>query len=288
VPDAFPIQSVSDTARWVAMYRAHESERKDAIFHDPFARTLAGPEGAAILKAIPRGRQTSWPLVVRTAVFDEVVLRYVREQGATAVLNLAAGLDARPWRLPLPESLRWVDVDFAPMLDYKRQAIGDAPSKCRYEARPADLRDPAARRALFAGFAVTERVLVVAEGLLIYLDEPEVAALARDLASNAAFRWWLIDYVSPPLLKRLQKTWGQTLGRGNAPLKFAPTQGVRYFAPLGWNEREFHSTWADAKRLRRRMPSAWLYDLLIGMAPPHKQRAMQRFAGNVVLERAPV
>jgi len=286
MPDAFPIQSVSDTARWVAMYRAHESERKDAIFHDPFARKLAGPEGETILRAIPRGRQTSWPLVVRTAVFDEIVLRYVKDEGASAVLNLAAGLDARPWRLPLPPSLRWVDVDFAPMLEYKRQAIGDATPNCRYEARAADLRDPAERRTLFASFAVTERVLVVTEGLLVYLEEPEVAALARDLAANPAFCWWLIDYMSPPLLKRLQKTWGQTLGRGNAPLKFAPAQGIRYFAPLGWNEREFHSTWMDAKRLRRRMPFAWFYDLLIGMAPPERQMATARFAGNVVLERA--
>ena len=44
-----PVDNVSDTARWVAWYRALETERPDAIFRDPFARRLAGPEGEAIV-----------------------------------------------------------------------------------------------------------------------------------------------------------------------------------------------------------------------------------------------
>jgi O-methyltransferase involved in polyketide biosynthesis len=36
------IEHISDTARWVAFYRAMETERPDAIFRDPFARQLAG------------------------------------------------------------------------------------------------------------------------------------------------------------------------------------------------------------------------------------------------------
>ncbi len=39
------IRNVSDTALWVAMYRAMESERADALFYDPYARVLAGERG---------------------------------------------------------------------------------------------------------------------------------------------------------------------------------------------------------------------------------------------------
>ena len=96
-----PIRNVSDTASWVAIYRAMESERPDALFDDPYARRLGGERGEAIVKALPRGASMSWPMVVRTAVMDEIVLRCVHE-GAATVLNLAAGLDARPYRLALP------------------------------------------------------------------------------------------------------------------------------------------------------------------------------------------
>src|SRR4029450_826093 len=97
-----PIDHISDTARWVAFYRAMESERPDAIFHDPFARRLAGEQGEAIVDAMHQGRAFSWPMVVRTAVMDEIILRSIEQDGVLGVLSLAAGLDARPWRLPLP------------------------------------------------------------------------------------------------------------------------------------------------------------------------------------------
>src|SRR5690348_16508298 len=99
--DPSPIRNVSDTALWVAIYRAMESERRDAIFHDPYARRLGGERGEAIVRSMPGGAATAWPMIVRTAVMDEIVLRCV-QAGAKTVLNLAAGLDARPFRLDLP------------------------------------------------------------------------------------------------------------------------------------------------------------------------------------------
>ena len=105
-PPQDQIRNVSDTARWVAFYRAMESERPDAIFRDPFARRLAGEEGEAIVEAMPKGRQFAWPMIVRTAVLDELILRAIERDGVDTVLNLAAGLDTRPYRLPLPGSRR--------------------------------------------------------------------------------------------------------------------------------------------------------------------------------------
>ena len=283
---ALAIRNVSDTAIWVATYRAQESERPDALFHDPYARRLIGERGEQMTRSLKGGRRMSWPMVVRTVVFDEFVMRAVRDEGADTVLNLAAGLDARPWRLPLPQSLHWFDVDLPDMLSYKQRLLeGEAP-KCRYETRAVDLRDAEARRALISEVgAGSRKTLVVTEGLLIYLAPEAVAALGRDLAAPPSFRWWLIDIASPGLVERLKKTWGRTLDRANAPFLFAPAEGTRFFEPLGWREREFRSVWEDSKRLKRRMPGAWIYDLLGLLAPPERRELMRRFAGNVLLER---
>ena len=95
--DAVPL--LGDTALWVALYRALESERPDAIFHDPYARRLAGDRAERIMETLPKAKTWGWPMVVRTAVMDELILKAVA-QGSGTVLNLAAGLDARPYRLP--------------------------------------------------------------------------------------------------------------------------------------------------------------------------------------------
>jgi O-methyltransferase involved in polyketide biosynthesis len=68
------IESISDTARWVAVYRAMETARPDAIFRDPFAARLAGEKGEAIVDNMKRGRAMAWAMIVRTAVFDETIL----------------------------------------------------------------------------------------------------------------------------------------------------------------------------------------------------------------------
>ena len=97
-----PIRNVSDTALWVAVYRAMESERRDALFQDPYARRLAGARGEAIVASIPSGRSLSWPLVVRTVVIDEIVQRCVRE-GVRCVLDLGVTLgDGTAGLLALP------------------------------------------------------------------------------------------------------------------------------------------------------------------------------------------
>ena len=220
-----PIENVSDTARWVAVYRAMESERPDALFHDPFARRLAGDKGNEIVRTMKDGRSMAWAMIVRTQVIDEILIAEIASDGIDQVLNLAAGLDARPWRLALPASLRWVDVDLPEILRYKVETIGDAKPKCAYEAIATDLTDATARRNLFARIgAQSSRTLVLSEGLLIYLSEVDVGALASDLHAVPTFARWVIDLASPRLLKMMMKSWGKAVESGNAPFKFASAE----------------------------------------------------------------
>ena len=281
-----PIQHISDTARWVALYRAMESDRRDALFRDPYARRLAGERAERILAGMKRGREWAWPMIVRTAVMDELILRAIDRDGVMTVLNLAAGLDARPYRLPLPPSLRWVEVDFPDVIAYKQEQLAVERPVCVLEQVGADLTDVARRRALFAEIGGAGRpVLVVTEGLLIYLTREQVAALADDLAAQPSFRWWLLDIASPGLLKMLEKTWGRAVAAGNAPFQFAPAEGTAFFAPHGWREAEFRSTWEEALRLKRTMRLAWLWQLIGRLYPKHKREEARRFAGMVMLER---
>src|SRR5487761_2097855 len=97
-PRPMPIEHISDTARWVAVYRAMETARPDAIFRDPYARRLAGDRGDDIVDTMKQGRAMAWAMIVRTAVFDEIILDTIARHGVDTIVNLAAGLDARPWR----------------------------------------------------------------------------------------------------------------------------------------------------------------------------------------------
>ena len=279
---ASPIRNVSDTALWVAIYRAQESERPDALFQDPYARRLGGARGQAIVDSMPHGRSLAWSLVVRVAVMDEVILRCVRN-GACAVLNLAAGLDARPYRLDLPPDLLWLHVDMPEMVDYFRGHMAQETPRCRLEFIPADLRDAQRRRDVFAQAAQHGPLLVITEGLLIYLEADDVGALSRDLHDVAGARWWLSDLASPALLRFLATNWGQAVQQGNAPFRFGPREGTAFFAPYGWREAEFHSTWDEAWRLNRKPRLARLWRAL-GWLQPRKREAGRRMSSIVLMQ----
>ena len=278
------ISNVSDTARWVATYRAMETERPDAIFRDPFARRLAGEKGEEIVRGLPEGRRMAWPMVVRTAVMDEIIMREVGA-GVTQVLNLAAGLDARPWRLQLPPGLQWVDVDLAGILDQKLEILAGERTVCQYEPVRMDLSEDAPRRALFARIGnLGRRTLVVTEGLLIYLPPESVAGLARDLAAQPSFALWLTDLASPDLLKMMEKNWAPVVREGGAPFRFGPAEGTRFFEPVGWREAEYRSTFDEGIRLKRTMRFAAFWRLMGRLMPKERQEAFKRFSGIVLLK----
>jgi O-methyltransferase involved in polyketide biosynthesis len=167
------------------------------------------------------------------------------------VINLAAGLDTRPYRMDLPSSLKWIEVDLPGMMDYKEEILGKEKPRCALERVRLDLADIAGRRALFQELGRNaRRVLVVTEGLLVYLTRDEVSALGRDLAAQSSFRDWAIDLCSPGLLKTLQKNLGG-LSEAGSPLKFGPEEGPEFFTQDGWKAVEVYSMLKTAAQIKR-------------------------------------
>jgi methyltransferase (TIGR00027 family) len=282
------LRNVSDTAHWVAIYRAMESERQDALFRDPFARQLGGQRGEDILRVMPRGAATAWPMIVRTQIFDEILLSHLdptSDEPVDTVLNLAAGLDARPYRLPLPPTLRWVEADLPDILEYKESILGSQKPCCNLERFRVDLSQEGPRREFFQRLGESSRrVFVITEGLIVYLAPDAVSGLARDLASQPTFHWWLTDVASPDLLKRMNKVWGKVLEAAQAPFRFGPLEGVEFFKSYGWQARDIHPIWDEARRLRRQPKGAWFFEMMARVMPAKAREKMRRLSQFVLFE----
>jgi methyltransferase (TIGR00027 family) len=273
------VRNISDTARWAAVFRARETQRADALFRDPYAERLAGKMGVDIANTLPEGNSHAWAWVARTYLFDQFITREI-EQGTDMVLNLAAGLDARPYRMSLPSSLQWIEVDLPEILAYKEGILANEKPVCALERVRTDLSDTGARRALFANLnRRANRVLILTEGLLIYFSAEEVAALARDFAASLHFERWILDLASPGLLRRMQRTTGKQLSKVGAPFKFAPPEGPAFFTPHGWEPLEVKGLLKTATRFKR--PPFFLR--LLGRLPEQKGPAGNRPWSGVCL-----
>ncbi len=240
------IGHVSDTARWVAIYRALESARPDALFRDELAAVLAGEQASALAQSrmLPRGARDHWPTVVRTRLVDDLILGAL-DRGCDRVINLAAGLDTRPFRLRLPAEIRWYEADLPNLVAYKQSRLEGRQARCERIAVPLDITDAAATAEFLAEACVGARApLVVTEGLLPYLQTHQVLVLSEQLRTVGA-RWWVMDHWSPAMLRMVNLTMGRELG--SARWTFAATLG--FFR--GWSTETARSTFQAAAQWGR-------------------------------------
>jgi methyltransferase (TIGR00027 family) len=196
------ITHVSDTALMVAACRALESESPDGFVHDAFAARLAGERGMAMLRGLPQPEMMRFGIGVRSHFMDELLLEALASKTIATVLSVGCGLDTRPWRLELPPDLRWIEVDFADMLDYKDALMSAEIPQCRRERLTADVNDAAQRRTIYAA-AGPAPALMVTEGLLMYLPAGTVEALAAEAWQENGIVHWMSDITTTAFAKAI-------------------------------------------------------------------------------------
>jgi O-methyltransferase involved in polyketide biosynthesis len=136
--------------------------------------------------------------------------------------------------------------------------------------------------------AAADKVLVITEGLLIYLEPDEVRSLATDLGQPAAFKRWLLDLASPDLIRMLaRRSKGNFLKNQDVQFKFAPAEHVEFFRPSGWMAAEYRSVMAEARRLKRfEIPLPLrLISIVVTALVAGQREKIRRFSGIVALER---
>lgn len=281
------IKNVSDTAFWIAHYRALESQRTDALFHDPLAGVLAGDRGKTIAAAMPRDFVTAWTVVIRTCIIDDYVRSAIRE-GVDTVLNLGAGLDTRPYRMDVPEHLVWVEADYPRVIELKEERLSNKRPRCRMERLKLNIADISERRKVFARIdGQAERMLVLTEGVVPYLSVQEAGSLADDLKELNHACYWIVDYFAPEIMKYRERH-GMNRRMQNAPFKFAPKDWFGFFGEHGWQCKEVRYLADEAERLRRPIKLPPLVKAILKVrglfASGERRAAFRKFVGYVMLE----
>jgi methyltransferase (TIGR00027 family) len=279
------IRSVSDTARWVAFHRATESERPDAVFRDPFARKLAGERGERIARVL---HQNDWAITTRTYLFDQAIRELLAREPLEMVINLAAGLDSRPYRMELPPSLQWAEIDLPEIMDGKRQILANDRPVCRLEIHVENLADLPRRRAIFSELnSRAQTVMVMSEGLLLYLDEEKVRSLSADLLDQSHFRYWLVEIASPEVIKWVNRQWRHHFEAANALMGFAPADWRSFFSNLGWELVNFSNLADTAVEIRRAPRMMRLFQRISGLFPAWSAKQSKLWESGVALFRRP-
>jgi methyltransferase (TIGR00027 family) len=279
------VRNISDTALWAAYFRAQETRRSDALFRDPFAEKLEGGRGTEIAKSIPEGQSHAWAWVARTYLFDKFLKEEIAN-GTDLIVNCAAGLDARPYRMELPVRLHWVELDLPEILAYKEGILANEKPRCTLERIRVDFGKVDERRKVFQEIAAKgKRALILTEGLLIYLLPEEVGSLAKDLADVESFERWILDVHSPRLLRMMQRRTGKALEKAGAPFRFGPAERAGYFRPFGWEPVEVQGLLKTATQFGR---PPFLLRLLAKLPESTEAQSNRPWSGVCLLKKKKV
>jgi methyltransferase (TIGR00027 family) len=203
------------TAIECAQARAKESARDDRLFEDGFAQAFlaadpgaggsaddstgdsagdSADDGAADSAARgPNPALAAWQsvfdfnLAIRTRFFDDYLTASAAE-GCRQTVILGAGLDSRAFRLAWAPGSRVFEVDSPDILVFKDAVLaarGAQPSAERV-AVAADLTQDWQPSLTGAGFDPAVPTVWLLEGLLIYLDADQAAALLTTIGDLSA------------------------------------------------------------------------------------------------------
>jgi methyltransferase (TIGR00027 family) len=278
------IHHISDTAMWIAAYRAQETERADAVFKDPFARKLAGPRGFKILETTPRTERMAFAMVARTSAIDRLINIAVQKKIDT-VINLGAGLDTRPYRMNIPSTLRWIEVDFANTIRYKSELLQNEIPRCNLIRMASDLSNEGERKILFESLGKeTKKAVVITEGVVAYLTDEQAKKLSRDLYDAPSFLYWILDYSQG---KFRHNKYRKQLDKRmvNAPLQFTEAQPIEFFGRQGWKVEENIFMLDEADRIGRKLPMKFPESLPMLLFPRKIREVANKTYGYVMFGR---
>jgi methyltransferase (TIGR00027 family) len=243
---------------------------REGLIDDPYAEPLVRAVGLEFMTRALDGdvtfddidasvtlRLAAEGMAARTRHFDRL-FRDATAAGVRQAVILAAGLDARAYRLDWPDGTVVFEVDQPEVIEFKTTTLaglGAVPT-ATHRVVPIDLREDWPKALVDNGFDRTQPTAWIAEGLLIYLPSDaqdrlfdtitELSAPGSRLATERVPD--VTDFINgrPKQISEKMKELGSDVSMEDLVYQGPRTNVVEYLRKLGWTVTEQNSADAHA------------------------------------------
>jgi O-methyltransferase involved in polyketide biosynthesis len=201
------LNGVQKTLLYTLYYRALDQRSKAPIVGDTWAADVLDritPVNRRGLLTAKLGASGRFPPLLRARRLDDWTRQFLARHPDASVLHLGCGLDSRAFRLDVPETVRWFDLDFPDVIALRR---GLYPRRAGYELLAYSATDPG----WLDEIPVDRPTLMVAEGVMPYLTPADVRELFARLTDRLPSGELVFDGVAG-LTARMTKLFQWTLG----------------------------------------------------------------------------
>lgn len=209
------IQGVPETMLQTLFARAAHSRKKEHKFYDKKAIEMVKQLDYDFSRA-EKDTAMSSGVIARTILLDRMVGTFLEENPDATVVNIACGLDTRVYRLDNGQ-VRWYNLDLPEVIEIRQRFLDEQgrismiAKSAMDESWAAEIEDP------------TGKVLVVIEGLVMYLTETDVRKILSIICSRFEHAEIIMETMNPFIMRHMKEksieaskarfTWGLKTGR---------------------------------------------------------------------------
>ena len=174
------MKPISKTAFYCCGIRMEDAERGRSVCRDTYAKLFMNDEGRRILGAFKDEIRAKASNVTRHRIIDDILRRKLSLDPLLLVVLVGAGFDSRAYRL---QGGTWVELDEPQVIVYKNDQLPSSDCPNRLHRIAIDFSAESIEERL-APFACQKRVVIVVEGVLLYLEQAQIRELFRCLRST--------------------------------------------------------------------------------------------------------
>ena len=193
--ESIDLSAVSETMLVPLYSRALESKKQNPDYVDKTAIKVMDSLDYDFKKRFKTStnKMNFWGCSARTIILDEETNKYIKENPYATIINIACGLDDRFTRVDNGQ-IKWYNIDFQDIIDLREKLIDP-------NERVTNIASSALDFTWIDKIENKEKVLVIAEGFLMYLEEEEVKQLFNQIETHFGEVELLIEFTSAWMVK---------------------------------------------------------------------------------------
>lgn len=173
------MKPISETAFCCCGIRMQDAQSSMPICDDELAEVFMDERGLKIFSGFKAHRRASENIVVRHRVIDDALLDILQRHPATTIVSLGTGFETRPYRL---SGGQWIEVDEPQVIAYKNERLPISHCLNPLQRLGVDFETESIREKLLP-YASDNNIVIVVEGVFLYLNDDQVRTLLNDLRS---------------------------------------------------------------------------------------------------------
>ena len=239
------MKPISKTAFYCCGVRMLDAESGNPVCGDIYAKAFMNEDGLRVLEAFKDETSPNATNVVRHRIIDDFLRRELLEDSDLCVVTIGAGFDSRPYRL---KGGIWIELDEPQVIAYKNERLPVEDCENELHRIPMDFAADSLEEKL-SPFSSRKRIVVVIEGVFVYLDEEEIPGLLEKLCRLFPEHKLICDLVSRDFFDKYSKTLHEKINGIGTSFKFTADEPENIFLANGYRRTNWISIVERASEL---------------------------------------